>query len=142
MKLLPSTREHRDIWLVPVQFLTPLYTFVRPKPEDLWEDIDANGMRNPLVCWPMTAGMWARWSRSRPQAQSVVPRFVLGHEPMETYAGVDYGAAELAGLGLIWAVKTGNQRLAYAEARNYTHVSAVLCESHAKAVEWSRHNCK
>lgn len=137
MKVLGSFSDHRDIWFAPVGMLTPLAVVSEtPTPPDLWDDLDANGMRNPLVCWPMTAATWARWCATRPKAREVVPRWVLGAEVMRSAGEVDAGAQDLARLGLLWVVHVGNQRLKYAEARGYTHIAAVLCQSHQKAVEW------
>jgi len=122
MRALGCALEHKDIWLAPVGMLTPNRVVSGdPHPPDLFDDIDRDGMRYPVICYPLTRAEWTDWVIDRPPALRVTP---------------------VVHADRIWICHVGNQRLRYAVERGYTHVACVLERSYAKAYEWQQAFCR
>lgn len=104
---------------MPVEDLTPLLIAGDPRPPDLHRDLDANGMRNPLLVVPLSIDEWAVLVCERSQARQVVPAILPGPTGPR-----------------VVAVRVGNQRLAWAVSRGYDRVPVVVCDSFEGAEAW------
>ncbi len=144
MKVLSCDLVRSDIWSAPIYWLTPIHK-VNPEktnPPDLFDDPDENGMRHPLICWPLSFADWHRWCRDRPHVTGSLTPVAWGGTRDGAIQHVykrglpDQMARTLAEQGLIWAVHTGSQRLLWAQSRGYSQVPAVLCTSYQACDKW------
>jgi len=112
--------ERPGAWLVSdihVDELSPvnIYRGDWPGRDELWTDLDAHGIQNPLIAFACPFPEWLRRMRHHVVTEEVKP------------------PAWQAITGWVWATKRGNQRLAWARARGVTHVPAILCADEATA---------
>ncbi len=136
MKVLGCSVQKSEVWSVPIYWLNPIHE-VDPDvtaPPELFEDLDENGMKHPLIAWPMSYADWHRWCRDRPHVTgSLAPKEWAGYRDgghvMHDYkrGTPDEAVRTLGEMGLIWCVHTGSQRLLWARLRGYTQIPTVLC---------------
>lgn len=130
--ILTCENMRPDVWIAPIDALTPNHVVTKYLPLDLDKRIDIRGMVNPLVAHAMSKAQWTDWICDRPKALGIRPNVVIGAGERK----VTWGPWERD--GLIWVVVYGNQRLRYAHSRGFTHVPVALCETNTKADEWKR----
>ena len=124
MNPLRSKFQSRDVWEVPVLQLTPLWSYEGEVQHrgcrEVFDSIREDGLHWPIVAVAMTVDQWARRIIRRKQPHKITPEVLWDN--------------------IILAVLIGNQRIEFARAFNYTHISTVLCPTEVVAHDWWKEN--
>lgn len=111
--------DHPDIQTVPIESLTRMVDWGQ-RERTVYRSLDRAGLANPILAYRCPVETWAARVPLRLR-QGVRPAPIAEHD------------------GDVHLVKFGNQRLAWALLRGWTHVPAVILDTEHDCARWLVH---